>query len=113
LESLALEYRWVAEQIDRLTGNHYPIIHIIGGGTQNKLLNQFAASATGRSVITGPVEATAIGNILVQAIAMGEISSLAEGRAIVKDSFDVETYEPIDTAVWDEAYAGYLTLKNK
>jgi rhamnulokinase len=113
LESLALEYRWVAEQIDRLTGNHYPIIHIIGGGTQNKLLNQFAASATGRSVITGPVEATAIGNILVQAIAMGEISSLAEGRAIVKDSFDVETYEPIDTTVWDEAYAGYLTLKNK
>jgi rhamnulokinase len=59
------------------------------------------------------VEATAIGNILVQAIAMGEISSLAEGRAIVKDSFDVETYEPIDTAVWDEAYARYLALKNK
>ena len=113
LESLALEYRWVAEQIDRLTGKRYPIIHIIGGGTQNKLLNQFAASATGRSVITGPVEATAIGNILVQAVAMGEIPSLAEGRAIVKDSFDVETYEPIDTTVWDEAYAGYLTLKNK
>ena len=111
LESLALEYRWVAEQIDRLTRKHYPVIHIIGGGTQNKLLNQFAASATGRTVIAGPVEATAIGNILVQAIALGEISSLAEGRAIVKSSFDVEPYEPQNTAAWDEAYVRYLELK--
>ena len=113
LESLALEYRWVAEQIDRLTGKHHPIIHIIGGGTQNKLLNRFAASATGRTVIAGPVEATAIGNILVQAIAMGEISSLAEGRAIVKNSFTVETYEPQNTAAWGEAYAHYLKLKTR
>ena len=111
LESLALEYRWVAEQIDRLTGKQYPLIHIIGGGTQNKLLNQFAASATGRTVITGPVEATAIGNILVQAIAIGEISSLAEGREIVRNSFDVETYEPQDSAAWDEAYERYKNLK--
>jgi rhamnulokinase len=113
LESLALEYRWVAEQIDHLTGKQYPVIHMIGGGTHNKLLNQLAANATGRSVIAGPVEATAIGNILIQAIAMGEISSLAEGRTIVKDSFDVETYEPINTAAWDEAYARYLKLKKK
>lgn len=113
LESLALEYRWVAEQIDHLTGKQYPVIHMIGGGTHNKLLNQLAANATGRSVIAGPVEATAIGNILIQAIAMGEISSLAEGRVIVKDSFDVETYEPINTAAWDEAYARYLKLKKK
>lgn len=112
LESLALEYRWVAEQIDHLTGKHYPLIHIIGGGTQNKLLNQLAASATGRTVVTGPLEATAIGNILVQAIAMGEISSLAEGRAIVKNSFNVETYKPTGTAAWDEAYARYLKLKD-
>ncbi len=111
LESLALEYRWVAEQIDHLTGKHYPIIHIIGGGTQNKLLNQFAASATGRTAITGPVEATAIGNILVQAIAIGEISSLTEGREIVKSSFDVERYDPIETSDWDEVYARYKKLK--
>ena len=111
LESLALEYRWVAEQVDRLTGKHHPVIHIIGGGTQNRLLNQFTANATGRTVIAGPVEATAIGNILVQAIATGEISSLAEGRAIVNNSFNVETYEPLETNAWDEAYARYLDLK--
>lgn len=113
LESLALEYRWVAEQIDHLIGKRFPVIHIIGGGTKNKLLNQFAASATGRTVITGPVEATAIGNILVQAIAMGDIPSLAEGRAIVKASFDVETCEPVDPAAWDEAYERYLNLKKR
>ena len=111
LESLALEYRWVAEQIDRLTGKTHPIIHIIGGGTQNKLLNQLAASATGRNVIAGPVEATAIGNILVQAIAMGEISSLAEGRSIVSESFDVETYQPDKSTAWDEAYERFANLK--
>ncbi len=113
LESLALEYRWVAEQIDRLTGKVHPAIHIIGGGSQNQLLNQFAASATGKTVIAGPVEATAIGNILVQAIAMGAISSLAEGREIVRNSFDVETYEPQDTAAWDDAYDRYKKLKKE
>jgi rhamnulokinase len=113
LESLALEYRRVVEQIDRLTGKEYPVIHIIGGGTKNKLLNQFTANATGRTVITGPVEATAIGNILVQANAMGDISSLAEGRAIVQNSFNLETYETQDPAAWDEAYVRYLDLKEK
>ncbi len=111
LESLALEYRWVAEQLDTLTGKPHPIIHIIGGGTQNKLLNQFAANATGRKVITGPVEATAIGNILVQAIATGEIDSLAAGRAIVRNSFEVETYAPQDQAQWEAAYQRYLKFK--
>jgi len=113
LESLAMEYRWVAEQIDQLTKKHHPVIHIIGGGSQNKLLNQFAANATGRTVIAGPVEATAIGNVLVQAIAMGEIGSLAEGRGIVKGSFAVETYQPVDTGAWDDAYQGYIDLKTR
>lgn len=111
LESLALEYRYVADQIDQLTEQHHPVIHIIGGGSQNKLLNQFAANATGRTIISGPVEATAIGNVLVQAIAVGDIGSLAEGRAIVKESFEVETYQPGDIAVWEEAYQRYLDLK--
>lgn len=113
LESLALEYRWVAEQIDRLTNKHHPVIHIIGGGSQNKLLNQLAANATGRTVVAGPVEATAIGNILVQAIATGAIESLAEGRQVVSDSFLVETYQAEDTAAWDEAYQRYLRLKER
>ena len=113
LESLALEYRWVAEQIDHLTGKHYPTIHMIGGGTKNKLLNQFTANATGRNIVAGPVEATAIGNILVQAVAMGEVSSLAEGQMIVKNSFDVESYQPKEKSAWDEAYSRYLNLKKR
>ena len=113
LESLAMEYRWVSEQIDRLTGKHHPVVHIIGGGSKNKLLNQFAASATGRTVVAGPVEATAIGNMLVQAIAMGDIPSLFEGRAIVASSFEVQTYEPVDAPAWDEAYDRYLNLKSR
>jgi rhamnulokinase len=111
LESLALEYRWVAEQIIQLTGKSCSTIHIVGGGTKNKLLNQFTANATGKIVITGPVEATAIGNLLVQAIAMGEIDSLTEGREIVRNSFEVETYVPHDTEAWHEAYQRYTILK--
>jgi len=86
---------------------------MIGGGTKNKLLNQFTANATGRNVVAGPVEATAIGNILVQAVAMGEISSLAEGKVIVKDSFDVESYQPSKQSAWDKAYSIYLNLKKR
>lgn len=111
LESLALEYRWVAEKINQLTGNTYPTIHIIGGGSQNRLLNQFTANATGKKVIAGPVEATAIGNILVQAIATGKISSLAEGREIVRNSFPVEIYHPEDGDAWERAYKRYIKLK--
>jgi rhamnulokinase len=111
LESLALEYRWVAERLDEILDHLRPTIHIFGGGSQNRLLNQFAADATGRTVIAGPVEATAIGNILVQAIALGELESVAEGRALVRHSFDLETYEPQDTAAWDEAFDRYLDLR--
>jgi rhamnulokinase len=113
LESLVLEYRWVAEKIDRLMGKHYPVMHIIGGGTKNRLLNQLTADATGRTVKSGPVEATAIGNILVQAVAMGDIASLAEGRAVVRDSFEVETYYPSNTAAWEEAYQCYQRLMKR
>jgi rhamnulokinase len=111
LESLALEYRWAAERLDEILGHRRPTIHIFGGGSQNGLLNQFAADATDRTVIAGPVEATAIGNVLVQAIAMGEIESMAEGRALVRLSFDLGTYEPQDTAAWDEAFDRYLDLR--
>jgi rhamnulokinase len=113
LESLALEYRRTTDQIDYLMGKHYPVVHIIGGGTRNRLLNQLTANATGRTVISGPVEATAIGNILVQAVAMGDIASLAEGRVIVRDSFEDETYYPSNTAAWDEAFHFYQHLLMK
>ena len=111
LESLALEYRWVSEQIERLRGVHYPLFHIIGGGAKNRLLNQFVADATGKTLIVGPVEAAALGNILVQAIAMGDIASLTEGRAIVADSFELHTYVPTRSMAWDDAYERYLELK--
>jgi rhamnulokinase len=86
------------------------VVHIVGGGTQNRLLNQFAADAMNRPVITGPVEATAIGNILMQAIALGHLASLDDARQVVRDSFEVTTYEPQQPEQWDAAYARYLQV---
>ena len=85
-------------------------VHIVGGGTRNTLLCRFTANATGRPVVAGPVEATALGNILVQALARGQVGSLAEIREIVRNSTDLVTCEPRATDAWDEAYAGSLKL---
>ena len=111
LESLALEYRWGTEKLRELSGKSLPVIHIIGGGSRNRLLNQLTADVTGCEVIAGPVEATAIGNILLQAIALGHLSSLEEGRALVRRSFDMTTYQPGNRSLWDEAYGRYLALR--
>lgn len=111
LESLALEYRWVAECLDDLTGRHLDTIHIIGGGSKNELLDQLAADATGRTVVTGPVEATALGNVLVQAIALGHLGSVAEGREVIAQSFELQTFEPQMSAAWDAAYERYLSMR--
>lgn len=111
-ESLSLRYRWTAEKLEELTGKKYDVINIVGGGTKDELLCRFAANGTGRRVVAGPVEATAIGNILVQAYASGEISGIEEGREIVRNSFETKTYEP-DTSLsegWNEAYARFLKL---
>jgi rhamnulokinase len=91
-------------------GRKMKVIHIVGGGTQNELLTQMAADACGRTVIAGPVEATAIGNILVQAMAIGDVKSIADLRAIVRNSFDVKRYEPRETAKWDAAYERFKQL---
>jgi len=104
LESLALKYRYVCEKLGQLTGRQIDVIHIVGGGTQNRLLNQFTADATGKTVITGPVEATALGNMIMQAIGTGHLGSVAEGRRVVACSFDLETYEPRDTDRWTDVY---------
>ncbi|HQE93584.1 MAG TPA: rhamnulokinase [Anaerolineae bacterium] len=111
LESLALEYRWVAEKLDALTGKRLGTIHIIGGGSKNELLDQLTADATGRTVVAGPVEATALGNVLVQAVALGHIDSIAQGREVVARSFALKTFMPHDPAAWDEAYRRYLKLR--
>jgi len=113
LESLALEYRWVAEKLQELAGVPLPVIHIIGGGSRNQLLNQFTADATGCTVIAGPVEATAIGNILVQALALGHINSISEGRELVRQSFDVLTFQPSNRQIWDDAYQNFRKLAGK
>ena len=110
LEGLALKYRWVFEQLERILGKRLEPIHIVGGGSSNRLLYQFAADATGRRVVAGPVEATAIGNLLVQAMALGEIGWPEEAREVVRRSFEVHTFEPDprQAAAWDDAY-GRLT----
>jgi rhamnulokinase len=110
LESLALEYRNVVTHLRTLLNRPLTTLHIIGGGSRNRLLNQFTAASTGCRVVAGPVEATALGNALAQALALGHISSLAEGRAIVRRSFDVQTFEPGSSEIWDAAYQRYLQL---
>ena len=92
LESLAERYRQVLDSLESLAGRRFDIIHIVGGGSRNALLNQFVADATGRTVVAGPGEATAIGNVLIQAIGAGELSGLAEARALVRQSFPAEVY---------------------
>ena len=110
LDSLALAYRRTLAGLEDLLGRRIEVIHIVGGGTQNELLTQMTADACNRPVIAGPVEATAIGNILVQAMATGDVKSLADARAIVRASFDVKRYEPRDTQRWDGAYERFSQL---
>ena len=94
LDSLALTYRRTLEGLEDVLGRKIGVIHIVGGGCQNELLNQMTADACNRPVVAGPIEATAIGNILVQAMATGDVKSLADARAIVRESFEVKRYEP-------------------
>ena len=110
LDGLALKYRWVLEGLEMLTGQNLGPIHMVGGGIQNTLLCQLAANTTGRQVIAGPVEATAIGNILMQALGLGRIGSLEECREIVRKSFDLVTYDPVPDSRIEEAYARFKAL---
>ncbi len=110
LESLALRYRQVLLCLEELTGGRIETIHIVGGGTQNRELCQATADACQRLVLAGPVEATAIGNVMVQAIADGQLSSIAEARKVVAASFPPDRYEPRDTAAWDEAFGRFHQL---
>jgi rhamnulokinase len=103
LESLALRYRMVLGWLEELVGNRIDTIHIVGGGTQNRLLNQMAADACNRRVVAGPVEATAIGNIMMQTVSLGETKSIAEARDVIRRSFTVEEYHPQNPGPWDYA----------
>jgi rhamnulokinase len=110
LESLALRYRWVLERLEEMLGRRLEVIHIVGGGSQNLLLNQLAADACNRVVLSGPVEATAIGNVLVQAIGLGLIGSLAEARQVVSRSFQLQRFEPENSERWNDPYARFVQL---
>jgi rhamnulokinase len=110
LESLALRYRNVLENLEALSGRKIAVIHIVGGGSKNALLNQFVADCTGRRVVAGPGEATAIGNVLVQAMGAGELKGLGEIRQVVRNSFEPVTVEPHPSAEWEKAYERFRAI---
>ncbi len=111
LESLALAYRCVLELLQSVANYRVEVVHIVGGGSQNELLNQMTADATGRSVLAGPVEATVIGNALVQLLALGELDDLQQARQLVATMEELRRYEPQNRAAWDEAYERYRELE--
>lgn len=113
LDSLAMRFRHVLGMCEQISGNKIKTIHIVGGGIQNRLLCQAAADATGCRVVAGPIEATAIGNIMMQAIAAGDVASIPEARALIRESFPVVEYEPQNTAIWDDAWPRFLNMIEK
>jgi sugar (pentulose or hexulose) kinase len=111
LESLALKYRFVLDKLEECVGYRPEPLHIVGGGTRNALLNQYAANAVNRLVITGPVEATSAGNILMQLIANDDLSTLNEGRELILRSFETKSYEPEEVNSWAEAYERFKGIE--
>ena len=109
-ESLALKYRWALERLEEIKGRSIDTLNIVGGGIQNKLLNQMVADSINRPVITGPVEGAAIGNLLAQAMALGEVKDLEELRQVVRNSEAVNNYQPNHTQEWEDAYKRLLSL---
>ncbi len=110
LESLAFAYRQTIDQLGTVSGREIKVIHIVGGGSQNELLNQMTADATGIPVVAGPVEATVIGNALVQFITLGKLNNIWEARQMLVDLGDLKEYSPIATDRWEEAYQNYKNL---
>ena len=109
-ESLALKYRWALENLERIKGVRLDQLNIVGGGIQNKLLNQMVADSLNRPVVTGPIEGAAMGNLLAQAMALGEVKDLEELRQIVHNSETVDVWTPNHTEAWDNAYQTLLSL---
>jgi rhamnulokinase len=109
-ESLALKYRYVLEQCIAVSGKTVEVLHIIGGGSRNALLCQMTADAIGRVVVAGPAEATALGNAIVQLVALGEFKDVAEARMLLSQGADIVTYEPRHSAAWEDAYGRFQQL---
>lgn len=111
-ESLAMGYRETFLDLEALKGERIDVLHIVGGGSRNALLNQFAANAIGREVVAGPFEATAIGNLMVQVKASGEVKDIGEMRRVIRDSFEVQSFLPKEQDAWAEQYERYIKIKN-
>lgn len=109
-EGLALKYRYTLETMEQLNDVTYAGLHIVGGGIQNKLLSQWTANALQKTVWAGPIEGSAIGNMLVQWISNGALDDIWHARQVVHQSFPIETYEPLEAAQWNEAYATYRRI---
>lgn len=110
MQSLALKYRYSIEHLEKVIGRPIETINMVGGGIKDKMLCQFTAEATGRKVITGPTEATGMGNLLIQAYALGEVKSLEEIRQVVRNSTPVTEYLPDNREQWDQAYERFLKI---
>ncbi len=110
LESLALKYRWVFDKEESILGYTLEQIHIVGGGGQNAMLNQFVANACQKTVYAGPFESALIGNVVTQMIASGEIKNLFEGRRIIRESFEIKEYQPKEEALWNQQYEKFIEL---
>jgi len=110
MESLALKYRFVLDQLEAITGSKLSKIRVIGGGSRNELLNRFTAEATGRVVLAGPAEATALGNVAMQMLACSAVSSLSEARGIIERSVEPVRFEPSTAGGWDEAYRAFRNI---
>lgn len=110
LESLAFKSRLVVEELGRLTGRKFSTIHLLGGGSRNRLLNRFTAEATGLRVLAGPDEATSAGNVLVQALAAGVLNSRQEIREVVRNSFEIKEFNPEQPELWSERYQDFLRV---
>ncbi|MCS7252692.1 MAG: rhamnulokinase family protein [Armatimonadota bacterium] len=110
LESLALKCRWVLDRLEELLGEKIEVVHVVGGGSRNSLLCQFVANATHRLVIAGPAEATAAGSVMIQALTLGYVSSHDEARRVIKRSFEMGHYEPMEHDEWETAYERFKTI---
>lgn len=112
-ESLALRYREVFGELESLTGRRYPVLHVVGGGVHQSVLNQFTADALRRPVVGGPIEATALGNVLVQWMSAEGVEDLGTARELSRRSFEKRAWEPGQTGGWDEAFERFLDIKRR
>jgi len=113
IESLAMKYRLTLDSLEDILGRRIPVVHMMGGGIKDKMLCQHTANATGREVVAGPVEATSVGNLMIQAMALGRVKSLGEARRIVRNSFPTAVYQTQDAGAWAEAYERFKKIVQK